>query len=252
MYDTVLIGATFFAAGYALTAPESTLIVEPRSVVGSDFAGCFLANPCSAANSEAAQTFLREVTKRGWLDQEGHPHIVPFGAMLAHCLREREIPVWLETEVLHLDDRTVTLFDRDGYKTVTAGRVIDTRPVITDGAYASLAVNLIGGSGDPRCDNTAERWCLKGAFDGEYYLHCRTLPQETAYAARRRIEAGIASGTRLPAGWQAATMATCLAWHYPQPVYRQENGVTVIPSASFGDPIAALEGGAVYAVQNIG
>lgn len=251
---TVLIGATFFSAGYASHAKNDCLILERKSVVGSDFVDCMNSVLCLPGDRPRFPEFHAELIERNLLNEEGYMHVAGYSAVLAEYLLKTSAYILMETETISVVWKTgkyeVQFFNADGFQTVTADTVIDTNGVPYKRSFRTLGAAIANGTVDPMTWNDDRFFVQKGLFDGEYTLHLRLNEEDDELSARLKMQA-LLEGDDQPIGdWKVAAVASTIAWHYPLGSFREEpeTGAPRIPSAAYGDPIAAMEGGCHYAL----
>ncbi len=257
-YRTVLIGATFYAAAYASVRPEDCLIVERHSFTGSDFAQS--AKQCVIPEKDYAgdaASFREELFRRAVIDRDGNAQMVPFAELLSEYIVKKDLAVLLETEAVSVTKRedgsfTVRLFDRDGFSELLCDRVIDTEAFPSEGCYRTLGLTLLS---DGRVPLLAEgergRFC-KTALPDVYIYQLRLSDGDDVTSAHLKLKRLIEE-TDTFSGMKAVAAANCFAFHYPAPVRTEtEDGVWHVPSASFADPLAAMEGGAADALSYLG
>ena len=98
---TVLIGATFFSAGFASESEKDCLIIERRATVGSEFCASLLANPVEKSSDE----FYGRLDELKIIGENGGIHTVPCAFVLSGYILEKKFPILLETEVLDIEKK---------------------------------------------------------------------------------------------------------------------------------------------------
>ncbi len=82
-YDAILIGATFYSAGYAAKTKEKCLVLDRRTVVGSDFAACLNSSVPKYSDIDLVSDFRNKLEENGIISSNGGIHIVPCAMELA-------------------------------------------------------------------------------------------------------------------------------------------------------------------------
>ena len=247
--DTVLIGATFFSAGYAASAKEDCLIVERRSVVGAEFAAALIAN----APHKPCGIFAEHLKELGIIAPSGGLHIVPCSIELGRFLLEQNIKLLLETEALSVtrsgDAFELTIFNRDGMQKIRATRFINTESMAASGAYRTLGAILVGGTASISLHEELG-YIQYERSEEEPIFHLRLDEGDDIVSAKEKMRAVIDSGAYF-GDWQIGAVASEIAWHYEYPtIVTLPDGRVSAPSSSFMDIISAMEGGASYAASN--
>lgn len=253
--ETVLFGATFYAVSYVAAASEKCLIIERKSIVGSDFAACLNAAECTTAEySPMTCSFRAKLIKSGILLENGNIHIVPVSLMLSEFILEHHLSILLETEIVYVqkkgDHFCIRIFSRDGFQTIIARKIIDTDAFAAEGAYRTLGLMLVNGT-KPLVIPEQIGFVQKERFADEWIFHLRLSQDDNTVSAREKMR-DIIERTDILGDWQAGGVGACFAWHYPNGSVREwtENGVLRIASASFGNLLSAMEGGFQDAAAN--
>ena len=251
---TVLIGATFFSAGFASHAKDDCLILERKSVVGSDFADCMKASLCLPGDRPRFPEFHAELIARNLLNEEGRVHISAYSAVLADYLLKTNAYILMETETLSVVWKSgkyeVQFFNADGLQTITADLVIDTNPVPYKRSFRTLGAAIVNGTTDPMTFSDDRFFVQKGLLENEYILHLYLDENDNDLSAHLKMQKFLEGEDRPIGDWKVAAVASTIAWHYPLGAFRMEpeTGAPVIPSTASLDPIAAMEGGVHYAL----
>lgn len=256
VYDVVLLGATFYSVGYSASSDKACLIIDSRSVVGSEFAAALKANATRLRDySPNTNEFREKLLSKDLLKENGKIHVTATSLDLAEYMYNHELDVLLETQIIAVskDDigYSVSIFNRDGYSTVKARTVIDTRTVDAEGSYKTLGLVLAGGSRFPKVPSEigfvqAER------NENEPIFHMYVKAEDTIITAKEKMR-DIIEKSDFFEGWHACSIAPSFATHYPNGVVSLvlQDGVKRIVSASFDDILSAMERGECDAASDV-
>lgn len=246
-YDTVLLGATFYSAAYAIKGNDC-LIIDRRSVVGNEFAAALKASPCKMREYlPITQKFMKRLTDNGILCSDGRLQIVATSLELASFMFEALCDVLLETEIISVEKNaqsySICIFNRDGYQTVTAKNVIDTRCISHCDSYNTLGLLLAGGDIFPTVPDKIG-FMYEERNNKEPIFHLYLDNSDTIMTAKDKMSRLI-ENTDYFKGWQACSIAPSFATHYPKGIvkYTLDNGVKIRISSSYGNILDAMEGG---------
>ncbi|MBQ9116298.1 MAG: hypothetical protein IJY04_04695 [Clostridia bacterium] len=126
-YDTVILGSGFFSFGYALNS-ESCLIVERTQLADPNFSGTF--NGFHAANGESSPLF-DFFTENGLIKGTSVNAPLAESALCAYTVPYKP-EILLGTDCVSVSQNglryDITLFNSEGFSTVSAKHVINARP----------------------------------------------------------------------------------------------------------------------------
>lgn len=246
-YDTILLGATFYSAGYAARSKGKCLVIDRRGVVGSDFCACLKSNvPCDT-EVDLVSDFRKKLSELGIIASNGRIHIVPCAMELARFYLEKDIDILLETEVMSVEKKEkgflIRIFNRDGLSEIEADKIIDTEGRYVGKVKRTLGAMIVAGTVEPKIPEEIGH-IMRERYDSELLFHI-VLDEKDDMATAREKMRDVVEKTELLGDWQIASVSSDFAWHYDGKTKTTlENGVFSIPSSSFGDIISAMEGGA--------
>lgn len=200
-YDTIALGASCAAIGYA-AAHADTLILEATEMVGTDFAACLrpsagTGSPAPQGPAEAFCGFLAEngVLRDGALDVPAMPPV------LYRYLAAQEIPVMFLARPVSIA-RTEAGFDvevitNEGMITYSAAHLLDTTPTCVSkpqaGTIREKRLNLLCHDPGPLLEakiaaRGQDGWqLLKNRRAGEYIVSLPFAPEVQLPEARAQI-----------------------------------------------------------------
>ncbi len=248
MYDLIILGATFTAAGIAQTFPGSCLILESKPLAGYEFlSAChYGADYHIPPVSPLAQRLHRTFTEKGAFANDRiclFDCAAPFYALL------EDKDVLLNTHIIHTEKTDevfcVTVHGVNGFRTFTAKRVIDTR--CNNGMICGKTYNmLIEGTGDIVLPEGVirEEW----GFTHNYVLRCAVVPDATFITAHKRAMEVLET---LPEGHKVILLADDFDYQVKPGYPKSENGILMLPSKAFANPILALDAGVSVAQKEV-
>lgn len=241
--DTLLVGATAYAVGYAIGNPNC-MIIEEGQWAGADFSSSLNAEPVDLRAVYTPQTreLLKDLRTRGLVDSYGRVHILPIAAKFSEELLRSKAGVWFDATLIGAKEEgcgySVTVFHRNGFECVRAKRVIDTRAcVCLDGAKKFLCTAITPVEGKTVFSGAR---VLTGALE-ENILKLY-LDRATDYtSARRKTEEWIRKNLN---GAKIYAFANAFGYDYASVCKkRKRKGYKEIASLSFGDILSAFDGG---------
>lgn len=224
-YDLIILGATFAAAGMLAAAGERALVLEPRPDAGYEFIGALARAriPAPTLQSPQAQSLQAAFAARGVYERHGGDLAAAAPAFYA-ALTDKH--VLLETEILSCEHGEegwcVLAHGVNGYRRFHASRVVDTRLPEELIREKSLAMRIL-------------------TPEGERPVHLPVPPQADVLAARAAQRAYLQD---LPADCRLLLTAECFTVHAAAPCPEErEDGIRLLPSALFDDPLLAYDAG---------
>ena len=245
--DTLILGATVTGCAAAMRLGERSLVVCEETSAGAEFADAMRADPCTEHTLfPMTADFRDELTKRGILEG-GRLHILALGGVLAKRYLASGCRLLLDVRVTCVrreDDGFLAEFfhPQSGFMTVHAAHVIDTRVHAFMDCRKYLSVLLAGNAALGTCpDDDAMLLC--GKFADEFVLSL-PMPREIGLPdAMERANAWLSEHRAWLGGAKAASMSLRFTYRFDAPLDVTRDGVRYVPSASFGDVLAAFEGG---------
>ena len=233
MYDVIVLGASFAAAGIAEICRKNCLVLERRMQAGYEFFGAlqFGTGYEKPLRSEKAKELRAHFEKNAY----------PFGndPLLYPIFKQSDI--LFGTETVFVEKRgehfVCTTHGVDGYRTYEAKRVIDTRCHPENCSSKRFNV-LIESKEEPQFNGIA---CTKADTEGRYVLHIPvSLTCTFSEAAKKTLE--------LVQAFSPAQKLILSAneFDYEISQERQEKDeILFLPSKAYENPIAAFEAGLI-------
>ncbi len=242
---TLLIGASFFAVGYAANHPD-TLIVDRRETVGFDFVSCADVTPIDIKKKYSTQTtdILSRLAARNIINGDGGVHIFPVSGVLCEYILEKNIDIMLATEFVNAkrvdNGFEVTLFCANGYHTLFVEKIIDTR--VGDVPHKKYICATALGDLDELSGLESEGIYIQNGIYGQSTVSCLVDNNDDYGTARaffnkkagKHIKSVSVAAIALEFRYVTDDKAVC--------VECEENHF-LIPSVSFGTFADAFEGG---------
>lgn len=236
MYEVIVLGATFAAAGIAQRYGKECLILEQKETAGYEFFGalCYGSGHEKAPSRKESAALQKSLLEGGLYggDRNIYPYLkaaqVRFRTALV-SVRKKENCFVCETHGI------------DGFVTFEAKRVIDTRT--GDALSDSKTYNLLMES--PTVPAFPGVHTEKGHAENHYILRCPvplgySYPQ--AHQAARRIIEAFESGQKLI--YSGDVFDYQVMPGYP----REEKGILLLPSKAYENPVLAFDAGLEAAI----
>lgn len=232
MYDVIVLGATFAAAGIARGCKGSCLVVERSLRAGYEFFGALQwgSGYEKLPQREDARK-LRTLLQGGLFG--GDRHIYPFFEGAA---------VRFGTQVIAVEKKkagfSCLTHSVEGYVTYEAKRVIDTR------SHSAMCLEktynfLMESESAPDFPGVI---CEKTELENRYIVRC-PLPPEWGYPQAR--EKAWETVSRFSGGQKLILFADEFDYRLKQDRPGTEKGVLLLPSKAYENPYLALEAGIV-------
>lgn len=241
MYDFILLGATFAAAGIAKTCKGSCLILESRPQAGYEFISAlhFGTDYYLPVKSSLAQSFHKTFLDRQAISPD---RICLFDCAAPFYQLLEGIPILLNTQILCVEKKEkgflCTVHGVSGYRTFEATQIIDTR--CAPEMCVSKTYNLlIDGTGPVTLppDVFQEPW----GFSHNYILRC-SVPLDANYLTARKIAMDVLN--TLPPSHKLVLLADDFDYQVKGSYPQTKGGILQLPSKSYRNPILALDAGA--------
>ena len=246
MYDLIILGATFAAAGIARTHNGSCLILENKPQAGYEFISAlhFGTNYDLPVKSTEAQALQETFVKRQAFSQDRiclYDCAAPFYQLL------EGLPILLNTQILgvekNADGFRCATHSVAGHRAFEAKQVIDTRcnPRMCSSKTYNMLIDGVGEVALPP-DVIWEPW----GFSHNYVLRC-SVPLEASYIAAR--EKALQTIYALPDGHKLLQLADDFDYLVKDSYPQTEAGIFLLPSKSYPNPIQALDAGACLILE---
>jgi len=233
MYEVIVLGASFAAAGIAARLGESCLVLERRLQAGSEFFGAlqFGSDYDKAVHGKEASELLEKFrqAENGYYCCDAH--IYPFFHP-DHTLFATEIvSVKKKDGVFQCVTHGV-----DGFRTFEARQVVDTRAHRE--AVLSKTYNLLVRSDEtPRFAGVSAE---KAGMADHYVLRC-PVPKECGYA-EARVEAEKII-RQFSEDQRVILFAGAFDCQVSPAAPETESGIRYLPSKAYENPVLAFDGG---------
>lgn len=247
--DTLLLGATFFALGYAATH-KNCVMADRGEVLCPDFVGSLKGcqwNPDTSYSGLSAA--LREdLLSRRLLDETGSVHVLPLSSVMAQYALNGSVSLLLRSRPVRMIPESggfrVTFSGINGLFDVWTKRILDTNalPFFGKGSFVrrGFAALLLGEEGE-FSENSAPGWRAYRSHFGETYLHVFLEGEEDYPAARRYVSDRFTANRKKAV---LASFANEFLYEFRQPVWEvRQSGYCYAPSASYETFLDAYEGG---------
>ena len=246
MYDLILLGATFAAAGIAKACKGTCLILESRPQAGYEFLSAlhFGTDYHLPVKSALARDMQQAFSNRNAFSPD---RICLFDCAAPFYQLLEDIPLLLNVRLLSVEHRNgaylCTIHGISGYQTFSARQVIDTR--CTSQMCVSKTYNfLVDGSGPVPLppDVAYAPW----GFSHNYVLRC-FVPLEATYLTARKTAMDVLNA--LPQSHKLVQLADDFDYQVSSGYPRTENGVVFFPSKAYNNPILALDAGICFMTE---
>lgn len=245
LYDVIVLGATFTAAGISAVLGEKCLVLESRPQVGYEFLNAlsFGTNYSTRPVTPQARRLEEEFHARD-VFQGGIPCLFPCAPALYGLLQDN--PVLLNMQILSVERNAevfiVTAHGVSGYRRFRAKAVVDTRTPKEQ--VRSRTLNLLLSCPDGQLPALPDGITAQStAIPTEFILKCPMPPTCDYLQARTAIAALI---RQFPDGFKVNLVADCFDDVLSAP-HPGENGVQLLPSKQFINPLLAFDAGVLFA-----
>lgn len=239
MYDVIVLGATFAAAGIAAALQEKCLVIEPRTQAGYEFFGAlsFGTNCQKAPVRQAARDLQKALLPENGCPYGGDRLIYPYFEA-SHILFATRPVSTEQTE----DGFLCTVHGVNGFCTYKAKTVVDTRS--SDAISISKTYNLLIESEEPPALEGAD--IQPGGLDRHYLLSCPVPLSATFCDARSLAQKYIA---RFSETQKLILSANVFDYRVKPEFPKQSDGIHYLPSKLYEVPALAFEAGLAFAEE---
>lgn len=228
--EYLILGASFFGAGFALKNKGKCVILEEGATVGKEFISSFNQKKPREilCKTELGDAFKIDLKKRGLLNKNGEIYAGPATFLLSEILLKSEAEVYFDTVVTKIEkinsEFKVTFLNIDGENQIFAKKIIDTTSF---GAFNTLKRDTYFGAvaecGDIKNEITNLEFSYV-KFEGDYML------------ARNNL---LKKGGKII---MFANSPCCFDGVYPS----ENEGFLSAPSDGFYNLLEAFDGGALW------
>lgn len=256
-YDLLVIGATFTGIGAASSSNKKVLVVDNRSQVGYEFINSYKTG-CGWNGmeiSDATKQLEHEMQKRGLFSPAGIVNLPPLAPILYDYIRRCKFSILLMTEIIDIksaaDGYEIRIFNTEGFGTIRAADILDTTTSNVEIESKTLNAFLY----NPDEDATVpESWngdieFVQGNIASEAILKLKMDVHDDWTKAREKIHRLWAGRPRNIKSWTIAAVADCFDISAGNRKDSANDGLTVIPSCSYHNPLEAFEAGVGFAKQ---
>lgn len=245
LYDVIVLGATFAAAGIAVAAKDSCLVLDSRPQAGYEFLNAlsFGTNYDSKPITPEGKALEKAFHARG-VFRADTPNLFPCAPVLYGLLQDKHVLLNMQilSVVYDVDCFTVTAHGVSGYRIFQAKQVVDTRTHANQLLSSSLNMIINCPSGTAPSLPAGLR-PEPTATPTDFLIRCPVKPDRDYLKARAALAAVI---RQLPEHCKLLLTADCfddtISGQYPM----QKDGILYLPSKQFANPIAAFDAGVHY------
>lgn len=233
MYEVIVLGATFAAAGIARQYKEKCLIVERKTQAGYEFFGAlhFGSGYEKEIKRKDALSLRQSLLQGNAGVYGGDRHIYPFFKE-SHVLFGAEIVSTQKKE----DGFLCVTHGVGGYASYEAKKIVDTRTNAEMSVFKTYNL-LIESKEEPAYANV---YCEKAGGENRYVLRC-PVPLFCGYAEARSIAKEIIQC--FPETQRLILSADEFDHQVKESYPRTEGGILYLPSKAYENPILAFEAG---------
>lgn len=233
MYETIVLGATFLAAGIAARQKKSCLIIEPTFQAGYEFFGAldFGTGYEDAPKTQEGAALHQQFFEEGVTPYMRNTYIYPI---------LQESNVLFGTQVVAIEKQEegflCKVYSVDGYSSFFAKHIIDTR--CNEGVSAAKTYNLlVESNAAPQIEGVEVR---STGIDRHYVLRC-PVPLSCDHSQARAV------AEETVRQFSEAQKLILLADEFDYQVKQAQpdavNGICILPSKAYKNPVCAFEAG---------
>lgn len=217
-FNRIIIGATTTGLGAFFSEPENSLLIEPSSMIGPDFASCFFTGTSSGniLEGDKSHPLFHEAYKIGVL-KEGLVHLpglqtLMYKYLVPHAKNCLFLTEYLGSE-LNEEKITVTIFNKNGTTTYSCDELIDatalmiTNQIKTEIKSVTLGSAFVSLKEDAIIPKLNIGEITQTCFPNEFYFHLPISVQDSWGKARSDFIAFIAEHKNDFEGWALAATA---------------------------------------------
>ena len=260
VYQTAILGATFYGMAAALSEP-GTVIIERSGSIGNDFVASLNEKPLRTLDTKSplGLDFKQNLKARGLTDESGAVYSGPSLYVVSDYLKKANTELLLLTEVVKIekagDYYILTVYNNEGFSQINARNVLDTTAtgVLHDWAdrvprskklgvivKTNLSPSASDPSGSPKCE------MLHNPISGLSILHIPINAEDGWIEARKKLHSFWKAEGLEQSGARIAFVATEFAYTMPETMKKVKNDWFWIPSCSFRNLMEAFDQGALF------
>lgn len=233
MYETIVLGATFLAAGIAARQKKSCLIIEPTFQAGYEFFGAlnFGSGYDAPLKTREGESLHRQFFGEGVTPYMRNTYIYPI---------LQESNVLFGTQVVSIEKQEEAflckVYSADGYSSFLAKHIIDTR--CNEGVSCAKTYNLLVESG--AAPQIAGVTMENTGVDRHYVLHC-PVPLLCDYGQARAIAEETIR--QFSEEQKLILLADEFDYQVKETLPDAISGICILPSKAYKNPVCAFEAG---------
>ncbi len=260
VYQTAILGATFYGIAAALSEP-GTIIIERSGSIGNDFVASLNEKPPRMLDikSPLGLDFKQNLEARGLTDGSGAVYSGPALYVVSDYLKKANTELLLLTEVVEIkkakDYYILTVYNNEGFSRINARTILDTTAtgVLHDcGGRVSrskkLGVLVKTGMSPTAHDPSGSSKCemLHNPISGLSTLHIPLNGEDGWIEARKKLHSFWKAEGLEQSGARIAFVATEFAYNIAETMKKIMDEWFWIPSCSFGNLLDAFDQGTLF------
>lgn len=246
----LIVGATALGVSLSERLDEDVLIIDEGINAGNEFADALGGEKCrTGVLSEETTELLEEMTSRNIINREGEIHLLPISNILAKGILEKNIKILLTTNIISIQEKEngfkVEVVTHDGIEEIYAEKIVNTtmnERVIQDGYDKEIVAFLIESESVVEQENEEYR-IVKSRFSNESYLFVNADDCKNIMQAREKLHKFWKNNRKEFGESIIANIGSRFFYRFEKVVTLEENGIIYAPSVSYGNILAAFEGG---------
>lgn len=230
MYDVIILGATFAAAGIARSCCGSALILESRPDAGYEFVSAldfgtgYEKQPVTQEGAALWKAFEEKGAFQG-----AQPCLFDCDTLLYQLLLGQTVLFNMHIVSVQKDESgfVCEAYGPSGLRTFYAKRIVDTRCMPQQCTAKTYNMLIDGGTGP----------------DGHYVLRC-PVSLDADYAQARAV--AMKALEDLPEGHKLLLLADAFDYQICKAAVQETDGVICLPSKAYPNPILAYDAGICF------
>lgn len=245
MYEIIVIGATFTAAGILQKYGDKCLVLERRPQAGYEFLNALkfgYGYDESLKSAEAKDLYEKFAERKAFSDNR--ICLFDCASILYSLFEGKNVMLNMELLSVEKDDEefTVTAHGVSGFKTYRAKKVIDT--IVHNDMIEKKTLNFLVNSESLKNADIfktlkTENW----GYAGDIAIKCDVDKNSTYAQARQRIKQLSES---LPEEYKIAFIADCFDYEVKSGYPIEKDGIFYMPSVAYKNPVQAYDAGISY------
>lgn len=233
MYETIVLGATYLAAGIASRQKKKCLIIEQTLQAGYEFFGAlnFGADYDATPKTQEGASLYQQFFSAGVTPYMRNTYIYPI-------LKESD--VLFGTQIVDIEKKDegylCRIFGVDGYSSVWAKKIVDTR-CFEEISSAKTYNLLVESDTAPQIGGVMVE---STGVDRHYVLRC-PVPLSCDYGQARAVAEDVIR--QFAEGQKLILLADEFDYQVKQALPEVINGISVLPSKAYKNPVCAFEAG---------